>query len=79
MAVVAMFLSGVVLFALFRNRAMENMKNKLSESILAAWRNVGEYESFDWLFSYWHDNYDTMCIPPFEDEYSLRGTLAVSV
>ena len=68
MAVVAMVLSGVVLFALFRNRAMENMKKTLSESIMTVWVTVGQYEACDWLFSYWHDNYEDMYLPPYEDE-----------
>ncbi len=64
MAAAAMFFSGVVLFTLFRNNAMENVMNTLQGNVGVISYQLMSYSSHDWLLNYWKDHADEMERPP---------------
>ncbi|MBQ7507623.1 MAG: serine/threonine-protein phosphatase [Lachnospiraceae bacterium] len=64
MAVIAMLICGLVLFVLFRNRAMKNVNEKLEKMAGAVSYDIFKYASSEWLLEYWRNNYDKMTMPP---------------
>ena len=62
----SMFFSGFMLYLLFRSRAEENMEKSLREHIYTMNCQLYNYESIDWLLSYWHEHYAEMALPPFD-------------
>ena len=67
LGMVAMLLSGGVLYALFRSRAEANMKKKLNENVNRMAYQLIRYQSYDWLLPYWQEHYKKMALPPFGD------------
>ncbi len=67
MAAAAMLFCGVVLFTLFRNNAMENVKNTLQGNVGVICYQLMSYSSHDWLLNYWKDHADEMERPPSPD------------
>ena len=67
LGMVAMLLSGGILYALFRSRAEANMKKKLNENVNRMAYQLIRYQSCDWLLPYWQENYKKMALPPFGD------------
>ena len=67
LGMVAMLLSGGILYALFRSRAEANMKNKLNENVNRMAYQLIRYQSYDWLLPYWQEHYKKMALPPFGD------------
>ena len=67
LGMVAMLLSGGILYALFRSRAEANMKKKLNENVNRMAYQLIRYQSFDWLLPYWQEHYKKMALPPFGD------------
>ena len=67
LGMVAMLLSGGILYALFRSRAEANMKKKLNENVNRMAYQLIRYQSYDWLLPYWQEHYKKMALPPFGD------------
>ena len=67
LGMVAMLLSGGILYALFRSRAEANMKKKLNENVNRMAYQLIRYQSCDWLLPYWQEHYKKMALPPFGD------------
>lgn len=67
LGMVAMLLSGGILYALFRSRAEANMKKKLNENVNRMAYQLVRYQSYDWLLPYWQEHYKKMALPPFGD------------
>lgn len=67
LGMVAMLLSGSILYALFRSRAEANMKKKLNENVNRMAYQLIRYQSYDWLLPYWQEHYKKMALPPFGD------------
>lgn len=67
LGMVAMLLSGSILYALFRSRAEANMKKKLNENVNRMAYQLVRYQSYDWLLPYWQEHYKKMALPPFGD------------
>ncbi|MBR7172832.1 MAG: histidine kinase [Clostridia bacterium] len=67
LGMVAMLLSGGILYALFRSRAEANMKKKLNENVNQMAYQLIRYQSCDWLLPYWQEHYKKMALPPFGD------------
>ena len=67
LGMVAMLLSGGILYALFRSRAEANMKKKLNENVNQMAYQLIRYQSYDWLLPYWQEHYKKMALPPFGD------------
>ena len=67
LGMVAMLLSGGILYALFRSRAEANMKKKLNENVNRMAYQLIRYQSCDWLLPYWQEHYMEMTLPPFGD------------
>ena len=67
LGMVAMLLSGGILYALFRSRAEANMKKKLNENVNRMAYQLVRYQSYDWLLPYWQEQYRKMALPPFGD------------
>ena len=67
LGMVAMLLSGGILYALFRSRAEANMKKKLNENVNRMAYQLVRYQSYDWLLLYWQAHYMEMTLPPFGD------------
>ena len=67
LGMVAMLLSGGILYALFRSRAEANMKKKLNENVNRMAYQLIRYQSYDWLLPYWQAHYMEMTLPPFGD------------
>ena len=67
LGMVAMLLSGGILYALFRSRAEANMKIKLNENVNRMAYQLIRYQSYDWLLPYWQEHYKKMALPPFGD------------
>ena len=67
LGMVAMLLSGGILYALFRSRAEANMKKKLNENVNRMAYQLIRYQSYDWLLLYWQAHYMEMTLPPFGD------------
>ena len=68
MAAIAMLLCGVVLYALFRYRTIENIRQKLESHVGVINYEIFRYNNFDWLMTYWKEHADIMSMPP-EDIY----------
>ena len=71
---VSMFFSGFMLYLLFRSRAEENMEKSLREHIYTMNYQLYNYESIDWLLSYWHEHYAEMALPPFDGNKKKGNT-----
>lgn len=67
LGMVAMLLSGGILYALFRSRAEANMKKNLNENVNRMAYQLIRYQSYDWLLPYWQEHYKKMALPPFGD------------
>jgi sensor histidine kinase YesM len=67
LGMVAMLLSGSILYALFRDRAETNMKKTLNENVNRMAYQLIRYQSYDWLLPYWQEHYKKMALPPFGD------------
>lgn len=67
LGMVAMLLSGGILYALFRSRAEANMKKSLNENVKRMAYQLIRYQSYDWLLPYWQEHYKKMALPPFGD------------
>ena len=67
LGMVAMLLSGGILYALFRDRAEANMKKTLNENVNRMAYQLVRYQSYDWLLPYWQEHYKKMALPPFGD------------
>ena len=67
LGMVAMLLSGGILYALFRSRAEANLKKKLNENVNRMAYQLIRYQSYDWLLPYWQEHYKKMALPPFGD------------
>jgi signal transduction histidine kinase len=67
LGMVAMLLSGGILYALFRSRAEANMKKTLNENVNRMAYQLVRYQSYDWLLPYWQEHYKKMALPPFGD------------
>jgi sensor histidine kinase YesM len=67
LGMVAMLLSGGILYALFRSRAEANMKKTLNENVNRMAYQLIRYQSCDWLLPYWQEHYKKMALPPFGD------------
>lgn len=67
LGMVAMLLSGGILYALFRSRAEANMKKNLNENVNRMAVQLIRYQSYDWLLPYWQEHYKKMALPPFGD------------
>lgn len=67
LGMVAMLLSGGILYALFRSRAEANMKKNLNENVNRMAIQLIRYQSYDWLLPYWQEHYKKMALPPFGD------------
>lgn len=67
LGMVAMLLSGGILYALFRSRAEANMKKNLNENVNRMAYQLVRYQSYDWLLPYWQEHYKKMALPPFGD------------
>lgn len=67
LGMVAMLLSGGILYALFRSRAEANMKKNLNENVKQMAYQLIRYQSYDWLLPYWQEHYKKMALPPFGD------------
>ncbi|MBR3166156.1 MAG: histidine kinase [Lachnospiraceae bacterium] len=67
LGMVAMLLSGGILYALFRSRAEANMKKNLNENVNRMAIQLIRYQSYDWLLPYWQAHYMEMTLPPFGD------------
>ena len=67
LGMVAMLLSGGILYALFRSRAEANMKKALNENVNRMAYQLIRYQSYDWLLPYWQEHYKKMALPPFGD------------
>lgn len=67
LGMVAMLLSGGILYALFRSRAEANMKKNLNENVERMTYQLIRYQSYDWLLPYWQEHYKKMALPPFGD------------
>ena len=67
LGMVAMLLSGGILYALFRSRAEANMKKQLNENVNRMAYQLIRYQSYDWLLPYWQEHYKKMALPPFGD------------
>ena len=67
LGMVAMLLSGGILYALFRSRAEANMKKNLNENVNQMAYQLIRYQSCDWLLPYWQEHYKKMALPPFGD------------
>lgn len=67
LGMVAMLLSGGILYALFRSRAEANMKKNLNENVERMAYQLIRYQSYDWLLPYWQEHYKKMALPPFGD------------
>ena len=67
LGMVAMLLSGGILYALFRSRAEANMKKTLNENVNRMAYQLIRYQSYDWLLPYWQEHYKKMALPPFGD------------
>ena len=67
LGMVAMLLSGGILYALFRDRAEATMKKNLNENVNRMAYQLIRYQSYDWLLPYWQEHYKKMALPPFGD------------
>ena len=67
LGMVAMLLSGGILYALFRSRAEANMIKSLNENVNRMAYQLVRYQSYDWLLPYWQAHYMEMALPPFGD------------
>ncbi len=67
LGMVAMLLSGGILYALFRSRAEANIKKTLNENVNRMANQLIRYQSYDWLLPYWQEHYKKMALPPFGD------------
>ena len=67
LGMVAMLLSGGILYALFRDRAEATMKKNLNENVNRMAYQLVRYQSYDWLLLYWQAHYMEMTLPPFGD------------
>ena len=78
MAVISMLICGLVLFVLFRNRAMKNVNEKLEKMAGAVSYDIFKYASNEWLLEYWRNNYDKMTMPPedYNEFLEWRASLA---
>lgn len=60
MAIVAMILNGVVLFALFWNNAKTELDNSLRNEMFTIDYEIVSYESSEWIANYWRENWQEM-------------------
>lgn len=67
MNVAAILLSTTVLFALFRNRAGENIKTTLTEQITSCCVELSVYQCSQDLIDYWNEHGAELTVPPFTD------------
>lgn len=65
MAAVAMILSGMILYMLFRQRAVENMNSSLTENADIITNEIYQYASYSWLLDYWKEHEQEMEVPPY--------------
>ncbi len=69
---ISMFLSSFLLYTIFRSRAENNLSENMSKTLIACGTQLLQYQSLDWLFSYWQEHYDQMNLPPFETTEIFR-------
>ncbi len=68
MAIVAMVLSGTILYMLFRQRAVENMEKSLKQDASVLSTEIYLYSNYSWLFDYWEEHYREMNVPPYGED-----------
>ena len=65
MAIAAMLLGGVIFFALFRQRAVKNMEERLQSTINICCFQIYDYKTYMWLLDYWKEHGDEMEVLPY--------------
>ncbi len=68
MGVSTMILGGVILFALFRQRAVKNMEEQLKSTINICSFEIYDYYTYMWLLDYWREHGAEMEAPPYGGE-----------
>ena len=65
MAVLAVILGSLILFEVFRQRAVKNMEEKLTSTITVCSFQIYDYYTYMWLMDFWKEHGTEMEAPPF--------------
>ena len=65
MALLAMFISGVFLYSLFKHSAIKNMEEKLNSAVDVCCFQIYDYYAYPWLMDYWKEHGDEMEVLPY--------------
>ncbi len=69
MAAAAILLSGTVLYMLFRQRAIENMNQTLTQDEEILNSGFYRYSAYSWLLDYWKEHGQEMELPPYRKDF----------